>query len=70
MDLNTQKEQFSIAYVGDVAAVAGVKFLRSDVEDDSIDILKRTSACASAPLSVSRLRMYPQLAQELLLQSN
>jgi hypothetical protein len=38
MDPNIQKEQFSIAYVGAIAAVAGVKILRSDVDDDSIDI--------------------------------
>jgi len=47
MDLNTQKEQFSIAYVRAVAAVAGVKVLRTDVDDDSIDIgLERSGGCA------------------------
>lgn len=47
MDLNIQKEQFSIAYVRAVAAVAGVKVLRTDVDDDSIDIgLERAGGCA------------------------
>lgn len=47
MDLNTQKEQFSIAYVRAVAAVAGVKILRAEVDDDSIDIgLERSGGCA------------------------
>lgn len=47
MDLNKQKEQFSIAYVHAVAAVAGVKVLRTDVDDDSIDIgLERAGGCA------------------------
>jgi hypothetical protein len=38
MDPNIQKEQFSIAYVQAVATVAGAKILRTDVDDDSIDI--------------------------------
>ena len=38
MDLNQQKEQFSIAYVHAVAAVVGLKVFRSDVDDDSVDI--------------------------------
>ena len=43
MDPNLQKEQFSIAYVRAVAAVAGVKILRTEIDDDSIDIgLERT----------------------------
>jgi hypothetical protein len=47
MDLNLQKEQFSVAFVRAVAAVAGVKVLRSSVDDDSIDIgLERTGGCA------------------------
>lgn len=47
MDPNTQKEQFSVAYVRAVAAVAGVKVLRAEVDDDSIDIgLERAGGCA------------------------
>ena len=47
MDLNIQKEQFSIAYLRAVAAVAGVKVLRTDVDDDSVDIgLERAGGCA------------------------
>ena len=47
MDPNKQKEQFSVAYVHAVAAVAGVKVLRTDVDDDSIDIgLERSGRCA------------------------
>lgn len=33
-----QKEQFSIAYVRAVAAVAGVNIYRPEIDDDSIDI--------------------------------
>ncbi len=47
MDLNLQKEQFSIAYVQAVAAVAGVKVSRTEVDDDSIDVgLERTGGYA------------------------
>jgi hypothetical protein len=38
MDLNAQKEQFSIAYVRALAAVAGLKIRREEVDDDSVDI--------------------------------
>ncbi len=47
MNQNLQKEQFSIAFVRAVAAVAGVKVLRTEVDDDSIDIgLERAGGCA------------------------
>jgi len=47
MDLNAQKEQFSVAFVRAVAAAAGVKVLRAEVDDDSIDIgLERSGGCA------------------------
>ena len=38
MDLNAQKEQFSVAYVRAVAAVAGYNTGRLDVDDDSVDL--------------------------------
>jgi hypothetical protein len=38
MDLNQQKEQFSIAYVRAVAAVAGLKVFRCELDDESVDI--------------------------------
>lgn len=38
MDLNQQKAQFSLAYVHAVSAVAGAKFFRCDVDDESVDI--------------------------------
>ncbi len=38
MDINQQKEQFSKAYVRDVASVAGYSIYESDVDDDSVDI--------------------------------
>jgi hypothetical protein len=38
MDLNQQKEQFSIAYVHAVAAVAGLKVSRPEVDDESVDV--------------------------------
>jgi hypothetical protein len=47
MDLNAQKEQFSIAYIRAVAAVAAVKVARVEVDDDSVDVLlERTGGCA------------------------
>ena len=38
MELNQQKEQFSLAYVYAVAAVAGFSTYRPSVDDDSIDL--------------------------------
>ncbi len=38
MDLNRQKEEFSIAYVHALVAVAGLKLDRAFVDDDSIDV--------------------------------
>ncbi len=38
MDLNAQKEQFSVAYVRAVAAVAGYATGKFDVDDDSVDL--------------------------------
>jgi hypothetical protein len=47
VELNTQKEQFSVAFVHAVASAAGVKIIRADVDDDSIDVgLERTGGCA------------------------
>ena len=37
MDLNQQKEQFSIAYVRAVASVAGYNTYKPEVDDDSVD---------------------------------
>jgi len=61
MDLNTQKEQFSIAYVRAVAAVAGVKILRAEVDDDSIDIgFERSGGCAAKLDLQLKCRPLPQ----------
>lgn len=38
MELNQQKAQFSLAYIHAVAAVAGAKLFRCDVDDESVDI--------------------------------
>lgn len=38
MDPNNQKEQFNVAYVGALAAQAGLDNARTQVDDDSIDI--------------------------------
>jgi hypothetical protein len=47
MDLNAQKEKFSLAYVHAVAAVAAAKVSRTDLDDDSIDVsLERSGGCA------------------------
>lgn len=37
MDLNQQKEQFSVAYLRAVTAVAGYNLRKPDVDEDSID---------------------------------
>lgn len=39
MDAKKQKEQFSIAYVRAVAAVAGVGVSHIEVDDDSVDVM-------------------------------
>ena len=52
MDLNTQKEQFSIAYVRALAAVAGVKVDRHEVDDDSVDVLLSRAGKRSPHLSL------------------
>jgi hypothetical protein len=38
MDLNKQKEQFSIAYARAVIAVAGFNIYRMEVDEDSVDL--------------------------------
>jgi hypothetical protein len=38
MTLNNQKEQFSIAYARAIAAAAGFKVYREEVDDESVDI--------------------------------
>lgn len=38
MDLNRQKEEFSIAYVHALVAVAGLQLDRAFVDDDSVDV--------------------------------
>lgn len=38
MDINQQKEQFSITYIRAVAAVAGYSLYRPEVDDDSVDL--------------------------------
>ncbi|MFZ4815416.1 MAG: DUF4365 domain-containing protein [Phototrophicaceae bacterium] len=37
MDINRQKEQFSIAYIRTIVAAAGCKIRNEEVDDDSID---------------------------------
>jgi hypothetical protein len=38
VDLNQQKQQFSIAYVRAVAAVAGYNVYKQEVDDESVDL--------------------------------
>jgi hypothetical protein len=52
MDLNTQKEQFSIAYVHALGAVAGLKLDRYSIDDDSIDVLLSRAGRRSPHLSL------------------
>jgi mevalonate kinase len=52
MTENTQKEQFSIAYVRALAAVTGVKVTKEEVDDDSVDVTLSVSAGASSKMDV------------------
>jgi hypothetical protein len=52
MDLNTQKEQFSIAYVHAPAAVAGLKLDRYSIDDDSLEVLLSRAGERSPHLSL------------------
>jgi hypothetical protein len=38
MDINQQKEQFSITYIRAIAAVAGYSLYRPEVDNDSVDL--------------------------------
>lgn len=38
MDINKRKEQFNVAYIDAIAAKVGLKHLRADVDDDSVDV--------------------------------
>lgn len=38
MDINQQKEQFSITYIRAIAAVAGYSLYRPEIDNDSIDL--------------------------------
>jgi hypothetical protein len=39
MDINQQKEQFSLAYIKAVSSVAGFSLHKPSVDDDSVDIV-------------------------------
>jgi len=52
MDLSTQKEQFSIAYIHALSAVAGLKLDRYSIDDDSIDVLLSRAGRRSPHLSL------------------
>ncbi|MEH2286880.1 hypothetical protein [Nostoc sp.] len=38
MDINQQKEQFSISYIRAIAAVAGYSLYRPEVDNDSVNL--------------------------------
>lgn len=38
VDINKRKEQFNVAYIDAIAAKVGLKHLRADVDDDSVDV--------------------------------
>ena len=38
MDINQQKEQFSITYIRAIAAVAGYSLYRPEIDNDSVDL--------------------------------
>ncbi len=49
MDLGQQKEQYSIAFVRAIAAVAGYSVYRPEVDDDSVDIGFAARGLADTP---------------------
>jgi len=51
MDLNKQKEQFSIAYVRAVVAVAGFNVYKMEVDEDSIDLGIAATGALNLPRS-------------------
>jgi uncharacterized protein DUF4365 len=50
MDLNKQKEQFSIAYVRAVVAAAGYNVYKMEVDEDSVDLGIAATASSDLPL--------------------
>lgn len=50
MDLNKQKEQFSIAYVRAVIAAAGYNVYKMEVDEDSVDLGIAATAFLDLPL--------------------
>jgi hypothetical protein len=58
MDLNQQKEQFSIAFLRATVAVAGYACYNSDVDDDSVD-------CGIAASGTSELPRRPRVELQL-----
>ena len=50
MDLNKQKEQFSIAYVRAVIAAAGYNVYKMEVDEDSVDLGIAATASLDLPL--------------------
>ena len=52
MTENTQKEQFSTAYVRALASVSGYKVTREEVDDDSVDITLSATGGAAPKLDI------------------
>jgi len=52
MGLNSQKEQFSVAYLHALASVAGLQLVRSVVDDDSVDVQLARSGNRSPQLAI------------------
>jgi hypothetical protein len=51
MTLDLQEEQFSKAYIRAVAAVAGIKVLIPEIDDDSVDVQFSVKSVAGKPVS-------------------
>ena len=52
MGPNSQKEQFSVAYLHALASVAGLQLVRSVVDDDSVDVQLARSGNRSPQLAI------------------
>ena len=56
MYINQRKEQFSVAYVRAIAALAGYSFYKPEIDDDSVD-LGIVGRDGTGPLSSPRLEL-------------
>lgn len=69
MYINQRKEQFSVAYVRAIAALAGYSFYKPEIDDDSVD-LGIVGRDGTGPLSSPRLELQLKCTSRDILGSN